>query len=159
MVNAVVSPRGGDRSVIVGSRVGSDPTNDGDSCSNWAQCDVARCHLGCRVVLLIFFLHFEGDVDAVCVLEGGIVFDEPTVFEESKVPEAKDFCSSLFMLLDFDELARMHGNKKGKNCELRYGTLQLRQILFGNLSDDAGGDGFVLLFFWVGIFEGLELSV
>ncbi len=159
MVNAVVSPGGGDWSVVVGSRVGSDPTNDGSSCSNWAQCDVAQCHLGCRVVLVIFFLHFEGDVDAVRVFEGGIVFDKLTVFKESKVPEAKDFCLLFFMLLDFDVLARTHGKEKGKNCELRYGTLQLRQILFGNLSDDAGGDGFVLLFFWVSIFEGSELSV
>ncbi len=159
MVNTVVSPGGGDWSVVVGSRVGSDPTNHGGSCSNWSQCDVARFYLGCHVVLLVFFLHFEGDVDAVRVFEGGIVFDEPTVFEESKIPEAKDFCLSFFMLLDFDVLARMHGKEKGKNCELQYGTLQLRQILFGNLSDDTGGDGFVLLFFWVGIFEGSELLV
>ncbi len=87
------------------------------------------------------------------------MFNESTVFEESKVPEAKDFCTSFFVLLDFDVLARMHGNEKGKNCELQYGTLQLRQILFCNFCDDTGGDGFLLLFFWVGIFEGLELSV
>ncbi len=159
MVNAVVSPGGRDWSVVVGSRVGLDPTNNGGSCSNWAQCDIARCHLGCCVILLVFFLHIEGDVDAVRVFEGGIVFDEPTVFEESKVPEAKDFCSLFFMSLDFGVLARTHGKEKGKNCELRYGMLQLRQILFGNLSNDTGRDGFVLLFFWVGIFEGSELSV
>ncbi len=159
MVNAVVSPGGGDWSVVVGSRVGLDPTNNGGSCSNWAQCDVARCHLGCHVLLFVFFLHFKGDVDAVRVFEGGILFNKPTVFEESKVPEAKDFCLSFFMFLDFDVLARTHGKEKGKNCELQYGTLQLHQILFGNLSNDTGGDGFVLLFFWVGIFEGSELSV
>ncbi len=85
--------------------------------------------------------------------------NESTVFEESKVPEAKDFCTLFFVLLDFDVLARTHGKEKGKNCELRYGTLQLHQILFCNFSDDAGGYGFLLLFFWVGIFEGLELLV
>ena len=88
------------------------------------------------------------------------MFDKLTVFEESKVPEAKGFCTSFFVLLDFDVLARTHGQEKGKNCELRYVTsLQLRQILFCNLGDDAGGNGFLLLFFWVGIFEGSELSV
>ncbi len=51
------------------------------------------------------------------------MFDEATVFEESKVPEAKDFRTLFFILLDFDVLTRMHGKEKGKNCELRYGTL------------------------------------
>ena len=40
------------------------------------------------VVLLFFFLflHFEGDVDAVGVLEGWVVLaEESTVFEELKV--------------------------------------------------------------------------
>jgi hypothetical protein len=46
------------------------------------------------------------------------VFDESTVFEELKVPKAKDFCMSFFVLLDFDVLARTHGKEKGKNCEL-----------------------------------------
>ncbi len=87
------------------------------------------------------------------------MFDESTIFEESKVLEAKDFCTSFFVLLDFDVLARTHGQEKGKNCELRYGMLQLRQIPFCNFGNDAGGDGFLLLFFWVGIFEGSELSV
>jgi hypothetical protein len=88
------------------------------------------------------------------------VFDKTTVFEESNVLEAKDFRTWFLMLLDFDVLARTHGKEKGKNCELRYVTsLQLRQILFCNLGDDAGGNGFLLLFFWVGIFEGSELSV
>ncbi len=80
--------------------------NDVGGYLDWAQCNVARCHLGCRVVLLVFFLHFESDVDAVGVFEGGIiVVDEPTVFEESKVLEAKDFGSLFFVLLDFDVLA------------------------------------------------------
>ncbi len=87
------------------------------------------------------------------------MFNESTVFEEWKVPEAKDFCTLFFVLLDFDVLARTHGKEKGKNCELRYGMLQLRQIPFCNFGDDAGGDGFLLLFFFVGIFEGSELLV
>ncbi len=87
------------------------------------------------------------------------MFDEATIFEESKVPEAKDFCTSFLMLLDFDVLTRTHGKEKGKKCELRYGTLQLCQIPFCNLRDDAGGNGFLLLFFWVSVFEGSELSV
>jgi hypothetical protein len=49
--------------------------------------------------------------------------------------------------------------KTGKNGELQYSTLQLRQFLFCDFGNDAGGDGFLLLFFGVGIFEGSELSV
>jgi hypothetical protein len=155
VVDAVVPPAGGDWSVIVGSRVGLDSANDGSGCSEWAQCNIARCHLGCRVVLLVFFLHFESDVDAVGVFEGGIIVaNEPTVFEESKVLEAKDFGSSFFVLLDFDVLAQTHGKEKGKNGELQYSTLQLRQFLFCDFGDDASGDGFLLLFFGVGIVEG-----
>ncbi len=75
--------------IVVGSRVGLDLANNVGGCLDWAQCDIARCHLCCRVVLLVFFLHFESDVDAVGVFEGGIVVvDKPTVFEESKVLEA-----------------------------------------------------------------------
>ncbi len=160
MVDAAVPPAGGDWSVVIGSRVGLDSANDGGSCSDWAQCNVSRCHLGCRVVLLVFFLHFKSDVDAVGVFEGGIVVvDEPAVFEESKVSEAKDFGLLFFVLLDFDVLARMHGKEKGKNGELGYSTLQLHQFPFYDSGDDAGGDGFLLHFFGVGIFEGSELPV
>ncbi len=134
--------------------------NDGGGCLDWAQCNIARCHLGCGVVLLVFFLHFECDIDAVGVFEVGIVVvDKPTVFEESKVFEAKDFGSSFFVLLDFDILARTHGKEKGKNGELRYSTLQLHQFRFCDFGDGTGGDGFLLLFFGVDIFEGSELSV
>ncbi len=119
MVDAVIPPAGGDWSVVLGSRAGSDSANNGGGCSDWAQCNVARCHLGCCVVLLVFFLHFKSDVDAVGVFEGAIVVvDEPAVFEESKVLEAKDFGSLFFVLLDFDVLAQMHGKEKGKNGEL-----------------------------------------
>ncbi len=41
MVDAVIPPDGGDWSIIVGTRVGLDPTNDGCSCADWAQGDVA----------------------------------------------------------------------------------------------------------------------
>jgi hypothetical protein len=96
-----------------------DLTNDGGGCSDWAQCDIARCHLGCCVILLVFLLHFEGDVDAVSIFEGGIiVVNEPTVIEESKVSEAKYFGWSFFMMLNFDILAQMHGKEKGDNGEL-----------------------------------------
>jgi hypothetical protein len=119
VVNAVVPPAGGDWSVAVGSRIGSDSANNGGGCLDWAQCNVARCHLGCHVVLLVFFLHFKSDVDSVSIFEGGIVVvDEPTIFEESKVLEAKDFGLSIFVLLDFDVLTQMHGKEKGKNGEL-----------------------------------------
>ena len=81
------------------------------------------------------------------------------VFEETKVLKAKDFCTPFLLLWDFDVLTRMHGNKKGKDGELQYGMLQLRQIPFCNLSYDAGWDCFLFLFFGVGIIVGSELSV
>ncbi len=71
----------------------------------------------------------------------------------------KDFRALFFLLWDFYVLARMHGKEKGEDGELRYGVLQLSQIPFCNLGYDAGGDGFLLLFFGVGIFVGSELSV
>jgi hypothetical protein len=76
-----------------------------------------------------------------------------------KVSEVKDFRTLFLLLWDFDVLARMHGKEKGKDGELQYGALQLSQIPFCNLGYDAGGDGFLLLFFGVGIFVGSELSV
>ncbi len=63
------------------------------------------------------------------------------------------------MLWDVYILKRTHGKEKGEDGELRYGALQLSQILFYNLRYDTGGDGFLLLFFGVGIFVGSELSV
>jgi hypothetical protein len=39
--DTVVLPDGRDWGVVVGSWVGSDPANDGSSCPDWAQCDVA----------------------------------------------------------------------------------------------------------------------
>ena len=73
MVDAVIFPDGGDWGVVVGTRVGLDSANDGGGCSDWAQRHVARCHMGCCVILLILFLHFESDVDAVGIFKGGIV--------------------------------------------------------------------------------------
>jgi hypothetical protein len=118
MFNAVVPTNSGDWSVVVCSRVGSDPANDGGSCSDWAQRHATQC-LGCCVILIDFFLHFECEVEAVGIFEGGIiVVDELTVFEESKVSESKDFSSSFFLLWDFDVLTRTHGKEEGKNGEL-----------------------------------------
>ncbi len=160
MVDAVVFPDGGDWGVVVGTRVGSDSANKGGSCSDWAQRHVARCHMGCCVILLILFLHFEGDVDAVGIFEGGIVVvNKPSFFEKSKVLEEKDFGLSFVLLLDFDVLARMHGKEKGKNGKLQYSALQLCQFPFCNFGNDADGDGFLLLFFRVFVFEGSELTL
>ncbi len=59
--------------------------------------------------------------------------------------------------MGLDVLARMHDKEEGKNGELQYCTLQLRQLLLGNFGNDTGGDGFLLFFFWVGILIGSEL--
>ncbi len=85
--------------------------------------------------------------------------DKPTVVEELKVSEAKYFGSLFLLLLDFDVLAQTHGKEKGKNGELQYSTLQPCKILLCNFGNDTGGDGFLLLFLGVGIFEGLESLV
>ena len=96
----------------------------------------------------VLFLHFEGDVDAVCVLEGWVVVaEESTVFEESKVLDAEDFGSSFFVLLDLDVLTRAHGKIESESCELGDGTLQWCEILFCNFGNDASRDCFLLFFF------------
>ena len=83
MVDAVVLPDGGDWDVVIGTQVGLDLVNDGGGCLDWAQHHITRCHLGCCVVILVLFLHFKGDVDAVGIFEGGIVLVyEPSIFEE-----------------------------------------------------------------------------
>jgi hypothetical protein len=41
MFGAVVPANGGDRGVVVGSQVGSDPANDGSCCLDWAQRHIA----------------------------------------------------------------------------------------------------------------------
>ena len=160
MVYAVVFPDGRDWGVIFGTQVGLNSANDGGGCLNWAQRHITRCHMGCCVVLLILFLHFKGDVDAVRIFEGGIVVvNAPSFFEESKVLEAKDFGLLFVLLLDFDIFARTHGKEKGKNGELQYSALQLCQFPFCDFGDDAGVDGFLLLFFGVYIFEDSELTL
>ncbi len=85
--------------------------------------------------------------------------DETTVLEEAKVPKAKYFGMPFLLLWDFDVLTRTHGKEEGKDGELRYGMLQLSQISFDSLSDDASGDGFLLLFFGVSVLVGSELSM
>lgn len=51
--------------------------------------------------------------------------DEATVLEEAKVSKTKDVGTLFLLLWDFDILTRTHGKEKGKDGELRYGTLQL----------------------------------
>jgi hypothetical protein len=87
------------------------------------------------------------------------VVDKPTIFDELKVSESKDFGLLFFLLWDFDTLAQTHGKEEGKNGELHDCTLQLRQSLLGNFGNDTGGDGFLLFFFWVGILAGSELAL
>jgi len=62
--------------VVVGSWVGFDSTYDGGCCSYWGEGDFARRHECCCVVLFVLFLYFEGDVDAIGVLEGWVVVAE-----------------------------------------------------------------------------------
>jgi hypothetical protein len=72
------------------------------------------CHSSC-----LSFLHFKGDVKAVCVFQGWVVVtDETTVLEEAKVPMAKDFFTLFLLLWDFDVLTRTHGKEKGKDGKL-----------------------------------------
>jgi hypothetical protein len=72
-----------------------------------------QCHF------LVFLLEFECDVDTVGEFEGGIVVVyEPSIFEESKILEAKDFSSLFLLLLNLDILAQMHGKEEGKDGEL-----------------------------------------
>ena len=109
-----------------------------------------------------FFLHFEGDVDAVGVLQGWVVVaEESTIVEESKVLDAEDFGSSFFVLLDLDIFTQVHGKEKGKSCELGDGTLQGGEILFCDFGDGTSRsrDCFLLFFFWVFVFVDSELAV
>ena len=85
--------------------------------------------------------------------------DESTVFEEAEIPKTKDFGASFFLLRDFDVFARAHGEEEGKDGELRDRALLFRQVALGDLGDDADGDGLLLFFFWVFVFEGAELSL
>ncbi len=62
-----------------------------------------------------------------------------------------------FMLLNLDIFAHVHGEGECKDGELQDCTLELFQFLFGNFGNDACRDGFLLMFFWIGIFVGSEL--
>ena len=159
MFDSIVPPDGGNWGAMVGSQVGFDSTYNGGCCSYWAEGDIARQHECCGVVLVVLFLHFEGDVDAVGMLQGRwvVVAEEVTVFEESKVSDAEDFGSLFFMLLDFDLFTQVHGKERGESWELRDGTLQRREILLCEFGNDASRDYFLLFFFWVFIFVGSEL--
>ncbi len=66
--------------------------------------------------------------------------------------EAEYFGLLFLLLLNLNVLARTHGKEEGKNGELQACTLELHQFLFGIIGNDACGDGFLLMFLWVGIF-------
>jgi len=103
--DSIVPPDCGNWGVLVGFWVGFDSTYDGGCCLYWAEVDIVRRHECCGVVLFVLFLHFEGDVDAVGVLERWvIVAEESTVFEEPKFSDAENFSSLFFVLLDLDVL-------------------------------------------------------
>jgi hypothetical protein len=145
---------------VVGSQVGFDSTYDDGCCSYWAEGDITRWHECCGIVLFDLFLHSKGDVDTVGMLQGRVVVaEELTIFEESKVLDAEDFGSLLFVMLDLDVFTRAHGNEKGKSRELEDGPLQWREILLCNFGNDASRDCLLLFFFWVFIFVGSELVV
>ncbi len=111
-------------------------------------------------VFPVLLLEFKFDIDTAGKFEGGIVVVyKPSIFEESKISEAEDFGCLFLLLLNLDVLAQMHGKEEGKDGELQDCTLELRQFLFGNFGNDACGDGFLLMFLWVGIFLDLELAL
>jgi hypothetical protein len=126
----------------------------------WAEGDIARLHECSGIVLFVFFLHFESDVDAVGLLQGWVVVaEESTVVEESKVLDAEDFRYLFFALLDLDIFTRAHGKEKGKSCEVGDGTLQWGEILLCNFGNDTSRDCCLLCFFWVFVCVGSELAV
>ena len=95
------------------------------------------------------FLHFEGDVNAVGVLQGWVIMaEESTVVEELKVLDAEDVGSLFFVLFDRDVFTQAHGKEKGESCQLGDGTLQWGEILLCCFGDDTIRDCFLLLFFW-----------
>ncbi len=113
MFDSIVPPDGKNWGVLVGSWVGFDSTHDGSCCLDWAEGDITRQHECCGVVLFILFLHFEGDVDAVGVIQGWVITaEESTVFEELKVSEAEDFGSLFFVLSNSDIFTQMHDKEK-----------------------------------------------
>ena len=84
MFDLIVHPDGGNWGVVVGSRVGFDSTYNGSCCLYWAEGDIARGHECCGVGPFVFFLNFEGDVDAVGVLQRWVVMaEESTKVEKS----------------------------------------------------------------------------
>ena len=118
-----------------------------------------RRHECCGIVLFVFFLHFEGDVNAVGVLQGWVVVaEESTVVEELKVLDAEDVGSLFFVLFDRDVFTQAHGKEKGESCQLGDGTLQWGEILLCCFGDVTIWDCF-LLFFFVFVFVGSELVV
>ncbi len=87
-----------------------------------------------------------------------MVVYELFIFEESKILEVEDFGSLFLLMLNLDVLAQTHGKVEDKDGEMQDCTLELHQFLFGGFGNDECGDGFLLMFLWVGIFVGSELA-
>ena len=82
-----------------------------------------------------------------------------TAVEEPNVSQSKYFRATFFLLWNFDILTRTHGKEEGKDGELRNRALLFRKLALGNFGDDTGGDGLLLFFFGVFVFESAELSL
>ncbi len=116
--------------------------------------------MGYFIVFLVRLLQFKCDVDTVGKFEGGIVVVyKPSIFEELENSKAEDFGSLFLLLLNLGVLARTHGKEEGKDGELQDCTLEICQFLFGDFGNDACGDGFLLMFLWVGIFVDSESAL
>ncbi len=88
-----------------------------------------------------------------------MVVYKPSIFKELKISEAEDFGLLFLLLLNLDVLAQTHGKDEDKDGEMQDCTLELHQFLFGGFSNDECGDGFLLMFLWVGIFVGSEFAL
>jgi hypothetical protein len=86
--------------------------------------EAPRSLVGDGVVLLVFFLHLEGDGNAVRKFKVRvIVFNQFPVLEKSEVAEAKDVGPSLLCLGDLEVLTRSHCKENCDGGELSDGSL------------------------------------
>ncbi len=118
MLDAIVFPDGGNWSVIVGSRVRSDPANDRCGGSDGTQCDVTQCHLGRCIILFLPLLHSKSNADAFRDLrvESSCLMSHPFL-KEAEILESEYFGELFFLLLDFDIFAQQaHGTKESNYC-------------------------------------------
>jgi hypothetical protein len=160
VVNAVVPPEGRDRSILVGSRVGSDSTNDGKAA--WTGHSVL---LPDAIWVVVSFFSSFFCISKVRLRqpayskEGSLCLTRRPFLKKQRFRRQRISvrCFSCCGTSTYSQ-ERM-AKKKGEDGELQYGALQLSQIPFCNLGYDAGGVGFLLLFFGVGIFVGSELLV